>query len=106
MSEMFDRAWAAYPKRPGNNRMDAWKAWQARIAAGEIEDEMLHGTERYAAYVEQGRIEPKFVKHAKTFFGPCQHYRDEYDGMSRDVDPYLPSGDPNPDFLRGIGIKR
>ncbi len=71
-SEFFEKVWAQYPKREGNNsKADAYKAWQARLRAGVREDELADGVSRYAAYVRAKGLEgTEYVKQAKTFFGP------------------------------------
>ena len=74
--ELFEEAWAIYPKRAGGNpKASALKAWSARIREGVSALEMLKGVERYAAFVEQtGKTGTEFVKQAKTFFGPDRHF--------------------------------
>jgi uncharacterized protein YdaU (DUF1376 family) len=67
-------AWAAYPKRPGASRADAFKAWSARRKEGVAAETLIAGVRRYAAYVANSRIEPQFVKQPATFFGPGEHY--------------------------------
>ena len=71
-SDFFEKTWAQYPKREGNNsKADAYKAWQARLRAGVREDELADGVSRYAVYVRAKGIEgTEYVKQAKTFFGP------------------------------------
>ncbi len=73
-STEFMRAWMAYPSRPGHSKVEAFKAWKARIADGESVETMHLGVTRYAAYCEANHTEPRFVKHAATFFGPDRHY--------------------------------
>jgi uncharacterized short protein YbdD (DUF466 family) len=77
-SEHFLLAWDRYPRRPNNNKADAWAAWSARLKDGEQAERMLAGVEAYAGYVAAMKIEPKFVKQAKTFFGPKRPYLDDY----------------------------
>jgi hypothetical protein len=77
-SEAFETAWDRYPKRPNNSKAAAWRAWSARVAAGEDEGTLGKGVERYAAYVDTWSVEPRFVKMASTFFGPDQHYLNDY----------------------------
>jgi hypothetical protein len=78
-SPCFLEAWELYPKRPNNNRAEAWEAWSARLKAGESEAQMLVGTKAYAAWVTATGTEPKFVKQAATFYGPKRHYLNDYD---------------------------
>lgn len=39
---------------------------------------ILQGINRYAAYCEANHTEPRFVKHAATFFGPDRHYLNDW----------------------------
>lgn len=73
-SDEFEAAWAIYPARPGNSKADAFKAWNARLAAGATAEQLTDGTRRYADFVAASKTEPRFVKQAATFFGPGDHY--------------------------------
>lgn len=71
----FEAAWLAYPRRPGNSKADAFKAWNARLTAGATVAQLTDGVTRYAAYCDdQGKTGSEFVKLAATFFGPGDHY--------------------------------
>lgn len=74
----FEAAWRAYPRRPNNSRAKALRAYLARRKAGVTADELLAGVQAYAGFVEQQRIEPRFIKQAATFFGPDRHWAEEY----------------------------
>lgn len=78
--ELFDSAWAEYPKRAGgNSRRDALKAWNARLAAGDTAGAMLAGVRRYAEFcAATGKIGTEFVKQAATFFGPSRHFAEPW----------------------------
>ena len=75
-SPAFEEAWQAYPKRSGgNNKLSAFKAWNARIKQGVKPETMLEGVKRYAAFIaSEGKIGTSFVKQAVTFFGPDKHF--------------------------------
>ncbi|MCU2299223.1 hypothetical protein N8V39_19770 [Enterobacter hormaechei subsp. steigerwaltii] len=75
-SPAFEEAWQAYPKRSGgNNKLSAFKAWNARIRQGVKPETMLEGVKRYAAFMaSEGKIGTSFVKQAATFFGPDKHF--------------------------------
>lgn len=77
---LFDLAWALYPKRAGgNSKSAALKAWDARVREGVPPLVMLEGVKRYAGFVAQtGKTGTEFVKQAKTFFGPDMHYEDDW----------------------------
>lgn len=79
--EVFEQAWTIYPKRAGgNSKAAARKAWNARVKSGVDPEDMLAGTQRYAAYcLATGRVGTQFVRQAATFFGPDLHFEDEFD---------------------------
>ncbi|KWD62343.1 hypothetical protein WL68_19270 [Burkholderia cepacia] len=76
----FEEAWAAYPKRAGgNSKRDALKAWNARLAAGELPHGLIAGTKRYAAFcAATGKVGTEFVKLAATFYGPSRHFAEDW----------------------------
>jgi hypothetical protein len=76
--QIFNEAWAIYPKRPNNNRQSALKAWMARAREGCDLAAMLEGTRAYARYVEHRKTEPEFIKMAATFYGPNRHWENDY----------------------------
>lgn len=86
----FERAWMAYPSRTGHSKAEAFKAWKARIADGEAVETILRGINRYAAYCEANHTEPRFVKHAATFFGPDRHYLNDWTVQVRIPTPVAP----------------
>lgn len=77
-TDEFEAAWREYPSRAGQSKVEAFKAWKARIAAGDIPASMHEGVVRYAAFCEASRTEPRFVKHAATFFGPDRHFLNDW----------------------------
>lgn len=78
--DLFAEAWLHYPKRSGgNSRSAAIKAWNARIKQGVSPDVMLAGVKRYALWcAANNRVGTSFVKQAVTFFGPDEHYLEDY----------------------------
>lgn len=79
-ADEFERTWAEYPKRAGGNpKRDACKAWEARVKAGAKPDDILAGVQRYAAFCRiTGKTGTEFVKQGATFFGPSEHYLDDW----------------------------
>lgn len=77
-SEDFEQTWRDYPHRTGHSKAEAFKAWTARLNTGEAVQTLRDGVRRYAAYCEAMRTEPRFVKHAATFFGPDRHYLNDW----------------------------
>jgi hypothetical protein len=91
----FEIAWKAYPRRPGNPKGKARRAYMAarlgRVVDGRARPpveaaEILAGVENYAAFVQREGTPPHFVKHAATFFGPDEHWRTDYGPVA--ADPY------------------
>ncbi|EOG8082494.1 DNA-binding protein [Citrobacter sp. CK184] len=80
-SEDFEQAWGIYPKRDGgNSKSDAYKAWSARLNDGVSAEDMIAGTQRYADYVKaDGSLNTRYVKQAKTFFGPGMHFSEAWE---------------------------
>lgn len=74
--EMFEQAFAAFPKRFGGNpKPDALKSWNARVAEGVDPVDMLAGTQRYAEHIRvAGKLGTEFVMQAVRFFGKSKHY--------------------------------
>lgn len=72
--QVFEEAWAAYPKRPGNSKVEAWRQWLARVGEGVDPLVMLGGVQRYAGFVIAEQTEPRYVKHAATFLGRDRHF--------------------------------
>lgn len=94
-SPEFECVWEVYPSRPNNSKAGAWRAWKARVKAGESPAVLLAGARAYAAYVEREGTDPRYVKLASTFFGPDQHYRNDY-GQSHRDEPEIVFADQMP----------
>ena len=77
----FQSAWERYPKRVGtNSRIDAKKAWDARIRDGVSPDAMLEGTERYRRFCDaRGQTGTEFVMQASRFFGASKHFLEPFE---------------------------
>jgi len=78
--EEFERAWKAYPKRNGGNpKRSAHHAWAARVKAGADPEVIIAGVERYARWADAtGKTNTEFVKRAVAFFGPDEHYLEDW----------------------------
>lgn len=75
---LFAEIWAAYPKRPGANRADSLKAFNARLKRGEDPAAILAGVRGYATYCSAKGITPEYIKQPATFMGPSQHYLSDW----------------------------
>lgn len=104
-SEMFVKAFEAYPRRPNNNRLKALRAWQARVVDGVSEEAMLAGTVAYCGYVAREQVAPQFVKLAATFYGPDRHWETDYGtAPSGMVQVYDEHNNFTPEYLRAVGV--
>jgi hypothetical protein len=83
--DAFSIAWARYPKRAGgNSKANALKAWNARVSAGVDPQAMLAGVQRYAEFCRvTGKLKTEYVKQASTFFGPAEHYLEDWTPPAR-----------------------
>lgn len=80
-SEQFELCWKAYPKREGSNpKNHAFKHWQARIKDGVSADELLAGTQRYAAFcAAKGQIGTGYVMQAQRFYGTSREFENGWE---------------------------
>lgn len=78
-SDEFEQAWSEYPKREGASKKDSFKAWNARLKSGVLPSAMIEGVKRYASYCKAREIESQFIKQPATFFGPSEHYLNDWD---------------------------
>lgn len=105
LEDFFRQCWDAYPRRPNNSRAKARDAWITSIKRGASPDAMLQGTKAYAAYVDRERIEARFIKQGATFFGPKEHWLDDYGPVEQPFPPmYLPNGEFNPAAAAALGV--
>lgn len=86
----FDAAWSEYPKRPGNSKAAAFKAWKASLKRGATVEQLIEATRAYAAYCKAKRTEPEYVKQAATFYGPGEHYAADWTVQPPGRVPALP----------------
>jgi len=104
-STMFLGAWIAYPKRAGSNsKKDAWSSWKARcrdaseqfgtvLEVDRAKLAMVEGARRYLKFCEEtGKVGTEYVMQAATFFGPSQHYLEDW-------------AKPEPESERGVPRK-
>lgn len=73
----FLEFWKVYPRKKEKKR--AYKAWNARIKNKAGPSEMILAAKRYAAECEKNGTEIIFIKHAATFIGPGEPYKDYLD---------------------------
>lgn len=81
----FEEAWKRKPRREGgNSKKAAYKQWKARLRAGATVEDLTKGMERYRKYCEaKGIIGTDKVKMMATFWGPDEHYLEDYELSDR-----------------------
>ncbi|MDP5210975.1 hypothetical protein [Microbulbifer sp. 2205BS26-8] len=79
IEQEFAQLWEIYPKRAGGNpKVGALRAYRTLRKQFPFEP-IRAGLVRYASYCEAtGDAGTRYVKQAKTFFGPDLHWQDEY----------------------------
>lgn len=76
----FEWIWANKPNREGSNpKQAALKACNARIKQGATWRELAAGVKRYHQFCEtKGSLNTEYVMQMATFFGPDEHFRNEW----------------------------
>jgi len=76
----FLALWNLFPKRAGgNSKPKAFKAFTARIRQNYLFTDICNGVKRYKAFCEaSGKLNTEFVMMAATFFGPDEHFYEEW----------------------------
>ncbi|WES88810.1 helix-turn-helix domain-containing protein [Dickeya fangzhongdai] len=79
--EQFELCWKVYPKREGSNpKNHAFKHWQARVKDGVSPDDLLAGTQRYAAFcTAKGQIGTPYVMQAQRFYGTSREFENSWE---------------------------
>lgn len=88
-TEDFENLWAIYPKRrPNNSKAKAFKAFNARLRQGYQYEDIKAGLERYIACKEaEGAIGTEFIMMAATFFGPDEHFTEDWEPPEKKEKP-------------------
>ena len=96
----FEELWKAYPARNGSNpKWKAQQAWRMRRKehtrrhitdspdSGMIENAMLEGVKRYAAWCEAtSKTGTEMVQQAPRFLGPSREYENKWDIPAPEVE--------------------
>ncbi len=85
----FEWIWQHKPERAGGNgKKSAYNAFRARIKAGATWRELAEGLKRYAAHCKaEGKLGTPYVMQMATFFGPDEHFRNEWLPASKPQQP-------------------
>lgn len=108
----FEQAWKQYPKRSGGNpKKAAYDKWKARIREGIEPAVMIAGVERYAKHCKDERkINTPYVMQGSTFFGPSEHFMEEYESQPKSSGRYDPTVDRIPqsqidELIKNVGVR-
>lgn len=76
----FEWIWKNKPARQGSNgKKSAYNACRARIKSGATWRELAEGVVRYAKHCKaDGKLGTQYVMQMTTFFGPDEHYKNEW----------------------------
>lgn len=66
LKERFEYLWELYPNKKGKKQ--AYAAFQRAVKKGTTVDEIRNGIKAYVRYIEESKIESKYVKQGSTFF--------------------------------------
>lgn len=85
----FEWIWNHKPERAGGNgKKSAYNACRARIKAGATWRELAEGLKRYVAHCKsEGKLGTPYVMQMATFFGPDEHFRNEWLPASKPQQP-------------------
>ena len=86
----FSEVWNVYPRKV--DRAKALRAYSARRKAGTTADDLMAAAKHYAEAMAGN--EPRFIKHAATFFGPDRPFAEFVAGIpegARQMSPSHPS---------------
>lgn len=81
-SEDFETAWQTWIKlKRTPDKKKAFDKWRATLRRnGTSPERLIEAAQNYATYCEKAGTEPKYVKHAATFFGSSEPWQDFLDG--------------------------
>ena len=75
IEEDFDEIWAHYPRK--GSKGTAFKAYKARVTAGEISKEVaMKAVQNFAFVMKSEDREQNYIMLGSTFFGPNQRFKD------------------------------
>jgi hypothetical protein len=73
----FEQCWKAYPKRPGNNKREAFSCFSRRLEDGIAIEHLYKKTLEYAAHCDSSeKTGTDYVLMGRTFYG-CNHKYDD-----------------------------
>lgn len=81
LHQEFEEVWKLYPNKQG--KAVALKAYVKARKDSVTQKEVIDGIERYKAYIQLKKIEPRFIKHGSTWFNQNCWYDDYEDKQNK-----------------------
>ena len=77
-TEAFEAIWSIYPKRPGNNKREAYECFNKRLQEGVQAAHLYDRVKAYAAHCESAGKSGEYILQARTFFGCNHRFNDDW----------------------------
>lgn len=90
-SEVFEEAWAAYPRRKGHSKSMAWKRWKSLMKNHRWPEAKI--LERVQEYAQECRLlgrEDRFISHMSSFLNHDKLIDIEFETEGPEPDPTEP----------------
>lgn len=86
LKERFEYLWELYPNKKGKKQ--AYAAFQRAVKKGTTVDEIRNGIKAYVRYIEESKIDSKYIKQGSTFFQQ-EAWNDDWTPPKNSVDKFL-----------------
>ena len=83
----FENFWNQYPRK--TEKKAAFTKWKATKRKGATADDLITSATNYADWCKREGTEERYIKHAKTFLGPDEHWREYLHKQIKTVDDGL-----------------
>ena len=70
----FENFWNQYPRK--TEKKAAFTKWKSAKRKGASADDLITSATNYADWCKREGTEERYIKHAKTFLGPDEHWRE------------------------------
>ena len=86
LKERFEYLWELYPNKKGKKQ--AYAAFRRAVKKGTTVDEIRNGIKAYVRYIEESKIDSKYIKQGSTFFQQ-EAWNDDWTPPKNSVDKFL-----------------
>lgn len=86
LKERFEYLWELYPNKKGKKQ--AYAAFQRAVKKGTTVDEIRNGIKAYVRYIEESKVDSKYIKQGSTFFQQ-EAWNDDWTPPKNSVDKFL-----------------